>query len=123
MNQQKKIIIIDDDERNIFALNAVLKAKGYNCVTASSARQGLSLLQEQHDIQLALVDMMMPDMDGYEMITEMRKKPSLKTLPVIAVTAQAMLGDKEKCIETGADNYISKPINVDALVKILGEYI
>jgi len=123
MNKAKKIIIIDDDERNIFALNAVLKSRGFQCLSATSAKEGLQLLQTQDDIGIALIDIMMPDMDGYEMIAEIRKKPVLKELPLIAVTAQAMLGDKEKCLEMGADNYIAKPINVNVLVNILDKHL
>ena len=122
MKQRKKIMIIDDDDRNIFALNAVLKSKGYSCVAAASAKQGLDILQKENDISIALIDMMMPEMDGYQMIAEIRKEPALNQLPVIAVTAQAMVGDKQKCLDSGADNYIAKPINVDVLIKMLEQY-
>lgn len=122
MDQQKKIMIIDDDERNIFALNAVLRSKGFACVAAASARQGLDILQKEKNISIALIDMMMPEMDGYQMIAEIRKEPALQELPLIAVTAQAMMGDKQKCLDSGADNYIAKPINVDILLKILEQY-
>ncbi len=124
MNQQKKkIIIIDDDERNIFALDAVLKSRGFQCIAASSAKEGLHILQTHNDIGIALIDIMMPDMDGYEMIAEIRKKPVLKEIPLIAVTAQAMLGDKEKSLQMGADNYIAKPININLLLNILDQHL
>ena len=119
MKQLKKIIIIDDDDRNIFALSAVLKAKGFKCISATSAQEGLQIINMQKDIGLALVDMMMPEMDGYEMMQKIRANPLHKHFPLIAVTAQAMVGDKEKCIEAGADDYISKPVDLDALVKII----
>jgi len=121
---QKKIIIIDDDDRNIFALNAVLKARGYQCVGASSGQEGLELLRTQpKQIGIVLVDIMMPEMDGYQIISKIRKEPDLEKIPLVAVTAQAMVGDRERCLQSGADNYISKPINVDKLIKIIEEHI
>lgn len=112
----EKILIIDDDPRNIFALKATLSSRGYQVVPASSAQQGLAFLNGSSDIRIVLIDMMMPDMDGYEAIPKIKEK---HTLPVIAVTAQAMVGDREKCLNAGADDYISKPINVDKLFAIL----
>lgn len=116
----KKILIIDDDERNIFALNAVLKARKFNCISAISGQEGLRMLNEMQDIDAALVDMMMPGMDGYELIGQIRKEPSLQHIPLIAVTAQAMAGDEEKCLSAGADGYISKPVDVDKLLQVMG---
>jgi CheY-like chemotaxis protein len=117
----KKILIIDDDARNIFALSATLKAKGYQCVSATEAKQGLSFLNSADDIGIILIDMMMPDMDGYETIPEIRKRN--KEVPIVAVTAQAMVGDREKCLAAGADDYISKPIDVDRLITVLNTYL
>lgn len=119
----KKILIIDDDSRNIFALKAVLKAKKYDCLAANSAQQGFDILANDKDVAVVLMDMMMPDMDGYQAMTQMKAHPELKSVPVIAVTAQAMVGDKERCIEAGAVGYISKPVNVDDLVAQLNNYI
>ena len=119
MSQKKNILIIDDDSRNIFALQAVLKAKGYNCLSAISAKDGIELLLHDREIGIVLMDMMMPDMDGYEAIAAIRKIDTISQIPVIAVTAQAMVGDKKKCIDAGARDYVSKPINVDALIEIL----
>lgn len=121
--QQKKILVIDDDSRNIFALTAVLKAKKYNCVAASSAKQGLDIMAKDSDIAVVLMDMMMPDMDGYQAMAKMREDENLKNIPVIAVTAQAMLGDRERCLNAGATGYISKPVNVDELIVQLKKYI
>lgn len=118
-----KILIIDDDPRNIFALVAVLKTKKFVCVTAPSAEEGIRILSDQPDIGIILMDMMMPDMDGYQAIAEIRKNESIRKIPVIAVTAQAMMGDREKCIAAGADDYISKPIDIDILVETLSHYI
>ncbi|MBD8017731.1 response regulator [Kaistella pullorum] len=119
MSEQKKILIIDDDSKNIFALSAVLTAKKYECVSAQSAREGLDILQAQPEIGVVLMDMMMPEMDGYEAISVMKNAGNLKQIPVIAVTAQAMTGDREKCLAAGADGYISKPVNVDELLQVL----
>lgn len=120
--EKKTILIIDDDSRNIFALSAVLKAKGFAVVSASSAGEGIGLLRKDRGIKVVLLDMMMPDMDGYEALREIRSNEELSALPVIAVTAQAMVGDREKCLEAGADDYVSKPIDVDLLLNILNRY-
>ena len=119
MNTEKEILIIDDDSRNIFALTAVLKAKKYQCISAVSAVKGLELLEENKNIGAVLMDMMMPEMDGYEAIGKIKSNTALQKIPVIAITAQAMTGDREKCLEAGADGYISKPVNVDELLVLL----
>lgn len=118
--EASKILIVDDDPRNIFALVATLKARGYTCLTAGGAADALSLLTRDTAIDLVLMDMMMPEMDGYEAI------PLLKArfdIPVIAVTAQAMQGDREKCLTAGADAYIAKPIDVDRLLLLLSTFL
>ena len=119
----KKILIIDDDNRNIFALTAVLKAKKYICLSASSARSGFNLIENDTNIAIVLMDMMMPDMDGYQAIAKMKDIPKLKDIPVIAVTAQAMVGDKERCLAAGAVGYVSKPINIDELVNQINKHL
>lgn len=118
-----KILIIDDDNRNIFALKAVLRAKGYDCLAAGGAEEGIELLKQDDEIAVVLMDMMMPGMDGYQAIAAIGKIPKLKDIPVIAVTAQAMVGDKERCLAAGAAGYVSKPINVDELTGLLKKYI
>ncbi len=123
MNNSKEILIIDDDSRNIFALNAVLTAKKYKCVSAQSAREGFRLLNSNNNIGLVLMDMMMPEMDGYQAIRNMKSDEKLKDIPVIAITAQAMTGDREKCLAAGAGGYVSKPVNVDELVEMLKKII
>lgn len=123
METQKKVLIIDDDNRNIFALKAVLKAKGYQCVAAMSGEEGLQLLESSPDIGVVLMDMMMPGMDGYQAMARMSACEDLKEIPVIAVTAQAMVGDRERCLDAGAVGYVSKPINVDLLNELLIKYI
>jgi CheY-like chemotaxis protein len=123
MNSKKEILIIDDDSKNIFALSAVLKSKKYPCVSAMSADQGLKILSVNKNIGVVLMDMMMPEMDGYEAIGKMKCDEELKNIPVIAVTAQAMVGDREKCLKAGANGYISKPVNVDELLRLLNKLI
>lgn len=119
----KKILIIDDDNRNIFALSAVLKAKKFTCVSANSAKQGFEKIANDKDIAVVLMDMMMPDMDGYQAMAKMQEDATMKDIPVIAVTAQAMLGDRERCLSAGAKSYISKPVNVEELIIQLNKYI
>lgn len=120
---EKKILIIDDDSRNIFALKAVLTAKKYACVAANNAEEGLDIIKKEGDVGVVLLDMMMPDMDGYQALAKMREDQQLKDVPAIAVTAQAMLGDKERCLEAGAVGYISKPVNVEELIKLINQYL
>jgi CheY-like chemotaxis protein len=119
----KKILIIDDDNRNIFALKAVLLAKGYECAATGSVAEAIPLLKSDTGIGIILLDMMMPEMDGYEAIPRIQSLPGCEGLPVIAVTAQAMKGDRERCLEAGANDYLAKPVNVDALVVILKQYL
>jgi CheY-like chemotaxis protein len=121
--QQKKVLIIDDDSRNIFALKAVLTAKNYACLAANGAEEGFEIIRNNDDVGVVLLDMMMPDLDGYQAMAKMQQDEKLKDMPVIAVTAQAMLGDKERCLEAGAVGYVSKPVNVDELIKLLNKYL
>lgn len=123
MKNQKELLIIDDDSRNIFALSAVLKSKKYQCISALNASEGLKLLSSNKNIGVVLMDMMMPEMDGYEAMEKIKSTDALKNIPIIAITAQAMAGDREKCLAAGADGYISKPVNVDELVKLLNQLI
>ncbi|MEO6233471.1 MAG: response regulator [Ferruginibacter sp.] len=119
---REKVLIIDDDSRNTFALSAVLAAKGYVCICAADMLIAFDLLQTNTDIEIILIDMMMPDMDGYEALPMLKADQRYKQIPVIAVTAQAMKGDKEKCLSAGADNYIAKPVNIDALLQMMNQY-
>jgi len=118
----KSILIIDDDARNIFALKATLASRSYTCFTALTAPEGLELLKLHAGIKIVLMDMMMPEMDGYEALKLIRNNKLTKDVPVIAVTAQAMVGDREKCLNAGANDYISKPIDVDDLLYKLEKY-
>jgi CheY-like chemotaxis protein len=123
MTLKKKVLIIDDDSRNIFALQAVLKARGFHCISVSGAMEGIEKLNNDSEIRIVLMDMMMPDMDGYEAIDKIRSNEKTASIPIIAVTAQAMLGDREKALAAGADNYASKPVDVDYLSGILNEHL
>lgn len=116
MMSKKLILIIDDDNRNIFALSAVLKSKGFDCLWATSAKEGFTIIADNINVAVVLMDMMMPDMDGYQAISVMKKSVRMQNIPVLAVTAQAMVGDKERCLSAGASGYISKPIDVDDLL-------
>lgn len=118
-----KVLIIDDDPRNIFALAATLKAKGFQCISTLSAREGIELLKRDESIKIVLLDMMLPDMDGYEALGVIRENSQLAAKPVIAVTAQAMVGDREKCLEAGANDYVAKPIDVDKLLAVMNDYL
>ncbi|RYZ18523.1 MAG: response regulator [Chitinophagaceae bacterium] len=117
-----EILIIDDEPRNIFALRAVLQSKGYKVQAAASAPEGLERLRSGTAIGVVLLDMMMPEMDGTEALAQIRADGRLRELPVIAVTAQAMAGDRERMLEAGADEYISKPVDVDRLLSLLQQF-
>ena len=119
MKKVKLVLIIDDDNRNIFALRLALKSRGYQSLSCNSAKEGIALLDSNRDIEIVLMDMMMPDMDGYEAIQVIKSSQIYGDIPVIAVTAQAMQGDREKCIEAGAREYVPKPINLDRLISII----
>lgn len=119
LNILKPVLIIDDDVRNTFALSAVLKAKGYTTFNAHNMVEAFALLESEKQIGIILLDMMMPGMDGYDAIPILKSTEAYKHLPIIAVTAQAMPGDREKCIKAGADDYASKPVDLDMLFKLL----
>ncbi len=112
-------MIIDDDARNIFALNATLRAKSFDCVACNSAQEALELLRTDEVVDAILIDMMMPEMDGYEAIPRIKSLANRSETPIFSVTAQAMVGDREKCLRAGATDYIAKPIDVDRLMALL----
>lgn len=120
--EKKSVLLIDDDSRNIFALSAVLRSKGYSILSAFSVPEGLAMLKKQALPGAILLDMMMPEVDGYEALRILKSDPDLSAIPVFAVTAQAMVGDRERCLESGADEYISKPIDVDVLLTLLKKH-
>lgn len=117
-----KILIVDDDPNNIFALRLTLKARGYNLDSCSMASEAINMLKSDQGFCVVLMDMMMPEIDGYEAIKIIRNTPEISSIPVIAVTAQAMQEDKEKCLQAGAQDYIRKPIDVDLLISAIEKH-
>ncbi|HLT42341.1 MAG TPA: response regulator, partial [Sphingobacteriaceae bacterium] len=116
----KTVVIADDDIRNVFSLTKALETYGMTVLSASDGKEALSILEGNSDkVDIVLMDMMMPEMDGFESISRIRKNPKLNHLPILAVTAKAMMGDREKCIEAGASDYISKPVDIDQLISLL----
>ncbi|MDY6948915.1 MAG: response regulator, partial [Pseudomonadota bacterium] len=115
----RKVLIVDDDIRNIFSLTGVLEQHDVEVLNAESGREGIALLNRTPNVDMVLMDVMMPDMDGYETMRQIRRSERFRKLPMIAITAKAMKGDREKCIEAGASEYISKPVDVDQLVSMM----
>lgn len=115
----KKILIVDDDVRNIFALTSLLERQQMEVLYAENGREGIEILQAHPDIHLVLMDIMMPEMDGYETTRAIRQRSQFQSLPIIALTAKAMQGDREKCIEAGASDYITKPVDTEQLLSLL----
>jgi CheY-like chemotaxis protein len=116
---QRTVLLVDDDARNIFALSSVLERRGMEVLTASTGSEALALLNSRMDVAIVLMDIMMPGMDGYETIQAIRAKPGFRRLPILALTAKAMKGDREKCLEAGASDYLAKPVNVEQLLSAL----
>jgi CheY-like chemotaxis protein len=115
----RKVLVVDDDVRNIFALTSALEAHGMEVVHAENGQEGIDLLKATPDIEAVLMDIMMPEMDGYEAITAIRQLEEFKQLPIIALTAKAMKADRDHCLEVGASDYISKPLDIDQLLSLL----
>ena len=115
----RKILVVDDDARNIFALTTLLENQEMDVITATDGRSAIRLVESTPDLSLVLMDIMMPDMDGYETMREIRKDPAFRNLPILALTAKAMKGDREKCLDAGATDYIAKPVNTDQLLSLM----
>jgi CheY-like chemotaxis protein len=115
----KQVLIVDDDVRNIFALSSVLERRGMKALSASTGREAMSILESDPQIAIVLMDIMMPELDGYETMKLIREIPSFRRLPIIALTAKAMKGDREKCLEAGASEYLAKPVNTEQLLSAL----
>jgi HAMP domain-containing protein/CheY-like chemotaxis protein/signal transduction histidine kinase len=115
----RKVLIVDDDVRNIFALSSVLERRGMSVLTAGTGREAIATIESTSDLAIVLMDIMMPEMDGYETMQVIRQNPSLRRLPIIALTAKAMKGDREKCLEAGASEYLAKPVNTEQLLSAL----
>jgi CheY-like chemotaxis protein len=115
----KKVLVVDDDMRNIFALSSVLERRGMAVLTAGTGREAIAMLESTPEVAIVLMDIMMPEMDGYATMQVIRQNPSLRRLPIVALTAKAMKGDREKCLEAGASEYLAKPVNTDQLLSAL----
>jgi CheY-like chemotaxis protein len=115
----KKVLVVDDDIRNIFAMTSILEPYQMHIVSAETGKGAIEILQETPDIDCVLMDIMMPDMDGYDTMRAIRKLGKFRSLPIIALTAKAMKGDREKCIEAGASDYIAKPVDTQQLLSLL----
>ena len=117
--QGATVLVVDDDVRNIFAVTTVLEGQGMKVVFAENGRDGIELLRKTPTVSLVLMDVMMPEMDGYETMRQIRRVPEYRTLPILALTAKAMKGDREKCLEAGASDYITKPVDPDRLLSMM----
>jgi CheY-like chemotaxis protein len=115
----KPVLVVDDDVRNIFALSSVLERRGMKVSTANTGREAISMLEANPNLSIVLMDIMMPEMDGYQTMQAIRRKPEFSRLPIIALTAKAMKGDREKCLEAGASDYLAKPVNTQQLLSAL----
>ncbi len=115
----KKVLVVDDDVRNIFALSSVLERRGMSVLTAGTGREAISTLESTKDVAIVLMDIMMPEMDGYETMQVIRQNVAFRRLPIIALTAKAMKGDRERCLEAGASEYLAKPVNTEQLLSAL----
>ena len=115
----RKVLVVDDDVRNIFALTSLLERHHMHVVSADNGRSAIETLENSTDVDIVLMDIMMPEMDGYETMRTIRQIPRHRLLPMIALTAKAMKGDREKCLEAGASDYIAKPVNTEQLLSLL----
>jgi CheY-like chemotaxis protein len=118
-----KVLIVDDDIRNIFSLTSVLENHDVEVLHAERGKDGILILEQTPGVDVALIDIMMPEMDGYETMQEIRKRPALSDLPLIAVTAKAMKGDRQKCLDAGASDYIAKPVDIELLLALLRVWV
>ncbi len=116
---RRTVLLVDDDTRNIFALSSVLERRGMEVLTATTGSEALAVLDSRADVAIVLMDIMMPGMDGYETIQTIRATPEFRRLPILALTAKAMKGDREKCLEAGASDYLAKPVNIEQLLSAL----
>jgi len=117
--RDRKILVVDDDARNIFALTSLLENHAMDVMSVTNGQGAIDIIRKTPDLSIVLMDIMMPDMDGYETMREIRKSPEFRTLPIIALTAKAMKGDREKCLDAGASDYIAKPVNTDQLLSLM----
>jgi CheY-like chemotaxis protein len=118
-----KVLIVDDDIRNIFSLTSVLESHDVEVLHAERGKDGILILEQTPGVDVALIDIMMPEMDGYETMQQIRERPNLADLPLIAVTAKAMKGDRQKCLDAGASDYIAKPVDIELLLALLRVWV
>ena len=118
-NGKVNVLLVDDDARNIFALSSVLERRGMRVLTATTGKEAIEIVERTPELAIVLMDIMMPEMDGYQTMGAIREKPDYRRLPIIALTAKAMKGDREKCLEAGASDYLAKPVNTEQLVNAL----
>jgi CheY-like chemotaxis protein len=121
--EDKTLLIVDDEDSNIFALQSYLELFGPKIVVARNGAEAVGILRDRTDISIILLDMMMPVMDGFETMEVLKQDPRLRTIPVIAVTAKAMKGDREKCLEAGAWDYVSKPLDMKMLLSKINRLV
>jgi CheY-like chemotaxis protein len=119
----KKVLIVDDDVRNVFAITSILELYGLAIVHAPDGRKGVDMLLASDDIDLVLMDMMMPEMDGHATMTAIREMPRFARLPIIAVTARAMHGDRDKSLSAGASDYVTKPVDTEGLLACMERWL
>ncbi|MGB9411689.1 MAG: response regulator, partial [Pseudolabrys sp.] len=119
----RRVLLVDDDARNIFALSSVLERRGMRVLTATTGNEAIKLIESNNDIAIVLMDIMMPEMDGYQTMEEIRKNANFRRLPIIALTAKAMKGDREKCLDAGASDYLAKPVNTEQLLSALRSWL
>jgi HAMP domain-containing protein/CheY-like chemotaxis protein len=115
----RTVLLVDDDARNIFALSSILERRGMQVLTATTGSEAIALVEQTPDLAIVLMDIMMPEMDGYQTMAHIRQNPAFRRLPIVALTAKAMKGDREKCLEAGASDYLAKPVNTEQLLSAL----
>jgi CheY-like chemotaxis protein len=115
----RTVLLVDDDARNIFALSSVLERRGMHVLTATTGKEAVEIVENTPELAIVLMDIMMPEMDGYQTMRVIREQPEYRRLPIIALTAKAMKGDREKCLEAGASDYLAKPVNTEQLLSAL----
>jgi CheY-like chemotaxis protein len=115
----RKALVVDDDARNIFALTTLLESQEMDVISATNGLQAIELIENTPDIDIVLMDIMMPEMDGFETMRRIREDSRFRTLPILALTAKAMKGDREKCLDAGASDYIAKPVNTEQLLSLM----
>ena len=115
----KTALLVDDDPRNIFALSSVLERRGMNVLTATTGNEAIALVESTPGLAIVLMDTMMPEMDGYQTMQVIRANPAFRRVPIIALTAKAMKGDRERCLEAGASDYLAKPVDTEQLLSAL----